>query len=68
MPVRALGAAAATTAGLLMLVGPAQAAPAAPTAADQSIIEANNAAVRASLPPNVTMKVIGELHSDVRRR
>jgi hypothetical protein len=58
---RSAGVAAAIAAGLLLMAAPAQAAPtaeAAPTAAE---IAANNAAVWASLPPNVTMTVIGEL-------
>ncbi|MEU0520691.1 hypothetical protein [Streptosporangium sp. NPDC006007] len=55
--------------GLLLLAAPVQAAPTAeaadvkpntpqPSAAE---IEANNAAARAALPPNVTMTVIGKL-------
>lgn len=58
---RSAGAAAVLAAGLLLMAAPAQAAPttkAAPTAAE---IAANNAAVWASLPPNVTMTVIGKL-------
>ncbi|AEV86751.1 hypothetical protein ACWT_5733 [Actinoplanes sp. SE50] len=66
---RLAGVAVAATAGLLLLAAPAQAAPSAgaanatpkppaPTAAE---IEANNAAVRASLPSNVTMTVMGKL-------
>ncbi|WP_167435641.1 hypothetical protein [Micromonospora chalcea] len=64
---RSLGIAAAATTGLLLLVAPAQAAPkteladgesAKPTASAAEI-EANNAAVWASLPPNVTMTVTG---------
>ena len=66
---RLAGAAGAVTAGLLLLAAPVQAAPAAGAAdvksntADPSAaeIEANNAAARAALPPNVTMTVIGKL-------
>lgn len=64
-----IGAAAAATAGMLLLAAPAQAAPTAeadgvePTKATASAAEiaANNAEVLASLPPNVTMTVLGEL-------
>ncbi|GII22407.1 hypothetical protein [Planosporangium mesophilum] len=66
---RLAAATGAATVGLLLLAAPVQAAPTAeaadvtpntakPSAAE---IEANNAAARASLPPNVTMTVIGEL-------
>ncbi|WP_158647731.1 hypothetical protein [Actinoplanes sp. ATCC 53533] len=63
------GAAAAATAGLLLFAAPAQAAPSAeadvvePTKARASAAEiaANNAEVWASLPPNVTMTVIGKM-------
>jgi len=66
---RLAGATGAASMGLLLLAAPVQAAPAAeavdvktntakPSAAE---IEANNAAARASLPPNVTMTVIGKL-------
>jgi hypothetical protein len=63
------GATGAATAGLLLLAAPVHAATAAeaadvkPNTAQPSAaeIEANNAAARASLPPNVTMTVIGKL-------
>src|SRR5688500_12145582 len=66
---RLAAVAGAATAGLLLLAAPVQAAPTAeaadvkpnttePSAAE---IEANNAAARAALPPNVTMTVIGKL-------
>src|SRR4051794_38656514 len=66
---RLAAAAGAATAGLLLLAAPVQAAPAAeaadvkPSTAEPSAaeIEANNAAARAALPPNVTMTVIGKL-------
>ncbi|MEV0134864.1 hypothetical protein AB0H83_41215 [Dactylosporangium sp. NPDC050688] len=59
----------AATVGLLLLAAPAQAAPTAeaaavkPSTAEPSAaeIEANNAAARAALPPNVTMTVIGKV-------
>lgn len=66
---RSLGTVAAAATGLLLLAAPAQAAPkteaaggepAKPTASAAEI-EANNAAVWASLPPNVTMKVVGKM-------
>ncbi len=64
-----IGTAAAATAGLLLLAAPAQAAPSAeadavePKTATASAAEiaTNNAEVWASLPPNVTMTVIGEM-------
>ncbi|BCJ67264.1 hypothetical protein [Polymorphospora rubra] len=66
---RFLGTAAAVTTGLLLLAASAQAAPKTeaaggePAKATVSVaeIEANNAAVWASLPPNVTMTVIGKM-------
>ncbi len=59
----------AASIGLLLLAAPAQAAPTAevadvkPKTAEPSAaeIEANNAATRAALPPNVTMTVPGKL-------
>jgi hypothetical protein len=64
---RSAGAAAAATAGLLLLAVPAQAAPNTGAAGGESAtvsaaeIAANNAEVWASLPPNVTMTVLGKL-------
>jgi hypothetical protein len=66
---RSAGAAAAVTAGLLLLAAPAHAAPAtdaaggepAKAAVSAAEIAANNAAMWASLPPNVTMTVIGKM-------
>jgi hypothetical protein len=66
---RSAGAAAAVIAGLLLLAAPAQAAPETAAAGGEPAkatvsaaeIEANNAAVWASLPPNVTMTVIGKM-------
>lgn len=66
---RSAAAAAAVTAGLLFLAAPAQAAPETEVAGGEPAkatvsaaeIAANNAAVWASLPPNVTMTVLGEL-------
>ncbi|MEU3456597.1 hypothetical protein ABZ671_23795 [Micromonospora sp. NPDC006766] len=57
------------TTGLLLLAAPAQAAPKTEAAGGEQVkptvsaaeIEANNAAVWASLPPNVTMTVTGEM-------
>ncbi|MBQ1052126.1 hypothetical protein KBX50_27175 [Micromonospora sp. C51] len=65
---RSLGAAAAVTAGFLLLAAPAQAAPETEAAGNKQAkstvsaaeIAANNAAVWASLPPNVTMRVTGK--------
>src|SRR5262245_43435610 len=62
-------AVAAVAAGLLLLAAPAQAAPITETAGGESAkvavsaaeIAANNAAVWASLPPNVTMTVLGKM-------
>lgn len=63
---RSLGIAAAVATGLLLLAAPAQAAPKTEAAGGEPAntvsaaeIEANNAAVWASLPPNVTMTVTG---------
>src|SRR4051794_14701580 len=66
---RSTGAAAAVTAGLLLLAAPAHAASKTDAAGGESAkatvsaaeIAANNATVWASLPPNVTMTVIGKL-------
>ncbi|MET7398894.1 hypothetical protein ABZS66_35960 [Dactylosporangium sp. NPDC005572] len=66
---RLAAATGAASIGLLLLAAPVQAAPtgeaavvkpitAEPSAAE---IEANNAAARAALPPNVTMTVLGKL-------
>jgi hypothetical protein len=66
---RLVCATGAATVWLLLLAAPVQAAPTAeaadvkPSTAEPSAaeIEANNAAARAALPPNVTMTVIGKL-------
>src|SRR3712207_4813721 len=66
---RSVGAAVAVTAALLLMAAPAQAAPAAGaigrgaarTTVSPEEVEANNAEVWASLPPNVTMTVLGEM-------
>lgn len=60
---RLAGATGAASIGLLLLAAPVQAADVRPNAAGPSVaeIEANNAAARAALPPNVTMTVIGKL-------
>jgi len=66
---RLTAATGAAIMGLLLLAAPAQAAPTAkvgevtPNTAQPSAaeIEANNAAARAALPPNVTMTVIGKV-------
>ncbi|WP_155245587.1 hypothetical protein [Salinispora arenicola] len=65
---RSFGIAAAVTTGFLLLATPAQAAPEAEAAGSEQVkptvsaaeIAANNAAVWASLPPNVTMRVTGK--------
>lgn len=64
---RSLGIIGAATTGLLLLAAPAQAAPETAAAGGEQVkptvsaaeIAANNAAVWASLPPNVTMTVTG---------
>lgn len=64
---QSVGAAAAVAAGLLLFAAPAQAAPATDAAGGESPtvsaaqVAANNAAVWSSLPPNVTMRVLGKL-------